>query len=462
LYFESKEKMEKILYRSTNRNSEKVSFKEAVLRGQAPDYGLYMPMSIPTISKEKINSFRDMNYSQIAFEIFSLFLGDVIEKTKLKDIVQDIYSFEIPIQKVKDKLYIMWLTKGPTASFKDFAARFMSKVMEYFAIQENRKLTILVATSGDTGGAVANAFYGLDKINVVILFPEQEITERQRKQMTTLGNNILPLAIKGKFDDCQSIVKRAFNDSDFKLLNLTSANSINFGRLLPQSVYYFFGYSRVDEEELVFSVPSGNFGNLLGGVIAKKMGLPIKRFIVGVNENDEFPKFLETGEYRAVVPSKECSSNAMNVGHPSNLARLVDIYGGWLTDVRDQQGNLIKQGDLKALPDMARLRNDFISYSVEEKEVDETILKFYNEYGILIEPHGAISIAASEKYSSKDVVISIETADPAKFPEKIQELLHIVPPISDNLLGLDDKEEEYLTIDSDYESFKENVLKILS
>jgi len=448
-------KMEKIMFRSTNRNSDLVSFKNALLQGQAPDYGLYMPTIIPEVTAEELESFCKKNYFEIAFEIILKFTQDEINEEDLKKLTKDAYNFDVPLEKVAGNLFIMRLDRGPTASFKDFAARLMAKLMEYFAKQENKKLTILVATSGDTGGAAAHAFYGLENINVVVLFPEKEITERQRRQMTTLGGNITAVAVQGKFDDCQAIVKRCFNDTELKYLNLTSANSINFGRLLPQTVYYFYAYSRLSCDKIIFSVPSGNFGNLMGGVLAKKMGLPVEKFIVAVNENNEFPNFLTTGNYIPVIPSKECSSNAMNVGHPSNLARLIDLYGGWLLDDRDEKGRVTKKGVLKEKPDMQKLREDFESYSITDSEADETIKKVYEKYKIILEPHGAVAFKAVEKSNLTGLIVSLETADSAKFPEKITELLKIVPELPESLTGLDDKKENYETIENSYKNFKQ-------
>jgi threonine synthase len=351
----------------------------------------------------------------------------------------------------------MRLDQGPTASFKDFAARLMARLMHYFAKKENKDLTVLVATSGDTGGAVAAAFHNLENVNVVVLFPEKEVTGRQRKQMTTLGKNVRAVAVKGKFDDCQALVKRAFNDPDLSRLNLTSANSINFSRLMPQIVYYIYAYSRLAKDKIIFSVPSGNFGNLMGGIIAKEMGLPVEKFIVAVNENDEFPNFLKSGNYKPVVPSKECSSNAMNVGHPSNLARLIGLYGGWLTDERDEDGKVIKKGVLKEKPDMEKMKKDFISFSIKDKEVDETIKDTCNKYNIMLEPHGAVAIAAVNKANLNGLVVSLETADPAKFPEKIRELLKVDPKVPKSLSGLDNKEESFDIIENNYNNFKEKI-----
>ncbi|HOK56654.1 MAG TPA: threonine synthase [bacterium] len=446
--------MEKILYRSTNRASEVVDFKYAVLKGQAPDYGLYMPVKIPFLKKTEIDLFKGKSYSQIAFSALSKFLENEIPSEKINEIVERAYNFEVPLEKINENLYILYLDRGPTASFKDFAARFMAEIMQYLADEENLNLTVLVATSGDTGGAIASAFFDKENIKVVVLFPEREITEVQRKQMTTLNKNIIPIALKGKFDDCQSLVKMAFNDPELKNLNLTSANSINISRLLPQSVYYFYAFSKLNFEKIVFSVPSGNFGNLMGGVIAKKMGLPVEKFIVAVNENDEFPKFLETGEYKPVIPSRKCNSNAMNVGHPSNLARLIDLYGGWIYDERSIDGKVIKHGVLKEKPDMKKMKEDFVSFSIKDEEVKETIKKYYQKYKIILDPHGAVGIAAFEKSNIDEPVISIETAHPGKFPEVIKEVLGIEPEMPETLKNLISKEEKFIVLENNYNIFK--------
>ncbi|MFC2106997.1 threonine synthase [Bacteroidota bacterium] len=261
---------------STNLKADPVTFSQALLKGIAPDRGLFMPELIPQLSKEEINSFSDKAYHEIAFEVAKKFLEKEISDEDLKWITKDAYNYEVPLEPAYDRKYIMRLDQGPTASFKDFAARMMGRLMQYYLKKENRNLLILTATSGDTGSAIANAFYGLDNINVVVLFPETEVTERQRKQMTTLGKNVQIIAINGKFDDCQALVKEAFADTDLDSLNLSSANSINIGRLIPQIVYYFYSYSRLkreDDEKVIFSVPSGNFGDMMGGVFAMKMGI---------------------------------------------------------------------------------------------------------------------------------------------------------------------------------------------
>ncbi|MBI2129022.1 threonine synthase [Candidatus Woesearchaeota archaeon] len=455
--------MQQILFRSTNKNSELVDFKTALLTGQAPDYGLYMPVYAPKLSKEVIASMKKMSYDEIAFIVTKEFLKEEISDEELRRITKEAYNFGIPLEKVRDKIHVMRLDRGPTASFKDFAARMMTRLMQYFAGKENKQLTVLVATSGDTGGAVADAFYGLQNINVVILFPEKEVTGRQRKQMTTLGRNVKAIAVKGVFDDCQAIVKRAFNDKELNELDLTSANSINIGRLLPQSVYYFYAYARLakEGEKIIFSVPSGNFGNLMGGVFAREMGLPIERFIAATNENDEFANFLKTGNYEPVVPSRKCSSNAMNVGHPSNLARLIDLYGGWLFDERNEKGEVVRKGILNKKPDMEKLRKDFISFSITDEEANKAIKEVYKKYKILLEPHGAVGFAALEKakISKDELAVSLETADPAKFPKEIKALLGIEPKAPKSLSELDGRGENFEIISNDYEEFKEMLLK---
>ncbi|MCL5408637.1 MAG: threonine synthase [Candidatus Omnitrophica bacterium] len=452
-----------ILFYSTNKSCPPVPFSVALLQGQAPDYGLYMPEKIKKISGEEILSFKNKSYQQIAFEVIKNFIPDVIPDDKLFSMIKEAYNFTIPIEHITENFYIIRLDRGPTASFKDFAARLMARFMEYFTSMNDKHLIVLVATSGDTGSAIANAFLHMKNIDVVILFPKDEVTEKQRKQMTTLDYNIHPIAIKGKFDDCQAIIKKAFNDQNFKNLNLTSANSINIGRLIPQSVYYFYAYSRIDSKKINFSVPSGNFGNLMGGVLAKKTGLPVNKFIVAVNKNDEFPGFLKTGRYSPVVPSKKCSSNAMNVGHPSNLARLMDLYGGWFLDVRDEYGNVIKKGVFKKYPDIKKMRKDFISFSINDTEVDNVIKKYYEQYNIIIEPHGAVAVASAEKSNIKEQpIICLETADPAKFSEKIEEILHIKPEFPKSMEKLDTKKEKFEIIPNRYEKFKEFIKSIFT
>ncbi len=446
-----------IMYYSTNKKAPRVAFDEALINGQAPDGGLYMPAMIPKLSSETIASFKDMEYHEIAYHVGKSFLGELVDDDSLKTITKDAYNFAVPIENVYERKYILRLDRGPTASFKDFAARMMARLMQYFIKRGNRKLLILVATSGDTGSAIANAFYGLDNIEVAVLFPETEVSDRQRKQMTTLQKNIKILALSGKFDDCQKLVKRAFSDPELDYLDLSSANSINFGRILPQTIYYFYSYAKLARanENVIISIPSGNFGNMMGAVIASRMGLPVERFIIATNENDEFPKFLESGEYHKIEPSKNCLSSAMNVGHPSNLARLVDLFGGHL----DTSGNLNKT------PDMEELRKLIYSIGIDDEETRQTIIEAYRQYEVVLEPHGSVGWAGLQNYlndngnDSDKLYISVETAHPAKFPEQIIELIGLDPELPPALQGLEEKPEFFDKLGITYEQFKKYLIK---
>jgi len=445
--------MDSIYYHSTNGEAIPVTFSEALLKGLAPDKGLYLPQEIPTFSKKEISSFSSKEYYEIAFEVSRKFLKGQIEDKELLSMLKDAYDYDVPLEKVYGNKYIMRLDQGPTASFKDFAARMMGRLMQHYLKKKNSKLLILTATSGDTGSAIANAFYGLDNINVLVLFPENEVTDRQRKQMTTLGKNIKILSLDGKFDDCQALVKEAFSDQELDYLNLSSANSINIGRLIPQIVYYFYSYSRLrknEGDEVIFSIPSGNFGDMMGGVLAKKMGLPIKKFIISVNGNDEFPIFLKTGNYNKIDPSKNCISSAMNVGHPSNLARLVQIYNGTMNE----------KGEIYQTPDMTKMREEIFSTSVSDQETKETIKETYEQYNVLLEPHGAVGWKGLTDYLKENesdadkLCISLETAHPAKFPEQIIDILGFDPELPDSLKGLENKKEDYDTVGNTYSDFK--------
>ena len=434
---------------STNKNSPKKNFQEILLIGQAPDLGLYMPVEIPFIALDKQIQFKKMSYADIAREVIYYFLKNEIPLNDLDQITQEAYDFEVPIIPMGKKKYILKLDQGPTSAFKDFAARMMSRLMQYYLDKDQGKLVILVATSGDTGGAIADAFYGLSNINIMILYPKNEVSPRQRKQITSLGHNISAFAVDGKFDDCQALVKQAFADPDLKHIPLTSANSINFGLILPQIVYYFYAASRVAPgAPIMFSVPSGNFGNLVGGIFAKKMGLPIQKFIVAVNENDSFPKFLKSGRYQKIKPSKAWLSSAMNVGHPSNLARLIDLYGGHL----DEQGILQKS------PDMPALQHDFWSRSVSDAETKEAIVNMYQQNQMIIEPHGAVAWSGLEEFLKEHPVdlpcISFETADPAKFPEAILDLLGIQMAMTENMKNQAERRECIRNLSTSYPYFR--------
>ena len=447
-----------LLFSSTNLKTKPVTFSRALLKGLAPDKGLFMPEDIPQFSSEEIVGFSNMEYYEIALEVIYKFLKGEIEKDELKELVKDAYNYDVPLELVYDRKYILRLDQGPTASFKDFAARMMGRLMAYYLKNENHNLLILTATSGDTGSAIANAFYGLKNIKVLVLFPEKEVTQRQRKQMTTLGNNIQIVSVDGKFDDCQALVKEAFSDSNLDYLNLSSANSINIGRLIPQIVYYFYSYSRLRnkvDEEVTFSIPSGNFGDMMGGMLAKNMGLPVKKFVIATNKNDEFTEFLKTGTYNKIDPSINCISSAMNVGHPSNISRLISLYGG----VMDEKGNITK------VPDMAKMRNDIFAVSVDDSTTKATIKEVHQKYNVLLEPHGSVSWKGLSHYlednfdkHEDELCISLETAHPAKFPEEIIRLLDIDPELPASLMGLDDKPEHFDHIGKSYDIFK-NYLK---
>jgi threonine synthase len=452
--------LENKAYHSTNQKSEGVSFREALLKGLAPDGGLYMPDSFPQLGRDKLSEFSGKKYHEIAYLVLNELIGGEVHANDLADICRDAYHFEVPLEKVHSSNYIMRLDRGPTASFKDFAARMMSRLMQHFLSQGNQHLTILTATSGDTGSAVASAFNGLRNIKVIILYPEKEVSAMQRKQMTTLDDNINVIAIDGKFDDCQRLVKQAFVDPELSWIPLSSANSINIGRLLPQSVYYFYAWSRLAQdidEEIIFSVPSGNFGNLMGGLIAREMGLPVKKFIISTNENDEVPEFLKSGIYKSINPSKNCISSAMNVGHPSNLARVVSLYGGMM----DEKGAILRE------PDMNRMRQDLFGISVTDYETRVTISEAFKNYGLVLEPHGAVAWRGIVEYfndnqtedGGRKLSVSLETAHPAKFPEELRRIINIEPPLPDSLAGIENKAEDYVKLENNYEILRSFIIK---
>jgi threonine synthase len=446
-------------YYSTNLKSPGVSFQDALIKGLAPDGGLYLPVKLPLLTSVELAGFRSKSYHEIASYVLHRIIGEEIDKKDLEQLCRESYNFDVPLEKVYNRKYIMRLDQGPTASFKDFAARMMSRLMQHYLSINNQKLTILTATSGDTGSAVANAFYNLKNINVIILFPSKEVTTMQRKQMTTLQNNIKVIALDGKFDDCQLLVKKAFTDSDLSHLPLSSANSINIGRLLPQSVYYFYAWSRLslnEREKAVFSVPSGNFGNLMGGLIAKKMGLPVKQFILSTNENDEVPEFLKTGIYNPISPSRNCISSAMNVGHPSNFARIIAIFGG----IMDESGTIIKA------PDLIKMRKSLFGVSVSDTETKRIMAEVFRKHKLILEPHGAAAWYGIREYSDQKIskikenqlCISLETAHPAKFPEEIRQIINIDPPLPPSLTGLEERSEKFYPMDNNYNILKDFIL----
>ena len=444
------------LFHSTNRQSPAVNLRVALMTGQAPDRGLYFPDRFPTLAPGEIAAFAGLPYHEIAFRVLAKYTKGILPDDVLAAICRDAYNFEIPLEKVYDRVHVMRLDQGPTASFKDFAARMMARLIGRFLHEDGQQLTILTATSGDTGAAVAHAFHNVPGIRVIVLFPIAEVSLSQRKLMTTLRDNVRTVAIDGKFDDCQAMVKQAFADPALQHLPLSSANSINIGRLLPQSVYYFYAASRLAQpgEPMVFSVPSGNFGDMMGAVVARQMGLPVRKLVASVNDNDAFPRFLATGHYEKVVPSRNSVSNAMNVGHPSNLARLVAVYGGRM----DETGKIHHQ------PDLAAMRRDLFSSSVSDERTRVTIREVWTKYRLLLEPHGAVAWRGFQDWMETEPLAGLpaailETANPAKFPEEIEKNMgwsRDAPPAMTAAIQMP---EDFDRLGADYAAFREYLIQ---
>ncbi len=437
--------MAQITYYSTNNKSERVDFETALLTGQPKDYGLYMiaRSDVPKLQPEQIRGMSQLTYSQIAFQVLNPYLGSEIPQAKLEALLDDAYrDDQIPtnVQNVTGRTNIMWLTQGPTYSFKDYAAKFFGRALNHFLGKRGARRTVVVATSGDTGGAVADALYGLENIDNVVFFPKGSISPGQRRQMTTLGKNIYAFEVNGDFDVCQALAKNILGDKEFAkevfgdYERITSANSISLGRLLPQAVYPFFAYSRVAEygESMIVSIPSGNFGDIMGTILAKEMGLPIGKIICGVNENTEFPDFLETGNY-IVRPSKKSPSSAMIVSHPSNLARLIDFYGGHMFDERDTQTKkVIRPGIIDRMPDIAAMRKDIFSIGINNSQHYQTMKEVFDVHGVILDPHGAVGWKALELFTGenhKQLAVIYETADPGKFPDDVKKAIGIIPKL---------------------------------
>lgn len=456
--------MNPIKYYSTNDKSKKVSFETALLTGQPEDYGLYMVKrsDLPTLDPAQIKAAGGQSYAQIAFQVLNPFLGSEIPPDELKKILQDAYREDritTRVERVTGKTYIMWLTRGPTYSFKDYAARFFGRALNYFLDRRGLRRTVVVATSGDTGGAVADALYGLDNVDNVVFFPAGSISSGQRKQMTTLGKNIYAFRVNGDFDICQALAKNILGDKEYANQvfddpdRITSANSISLGRLLPQIVYPFYAYSRIARSNAPMnaSIPSGNFGDMMGTLLAKGMGLPISKIICGVNENREFADFLKSGEYN-VQSTKKSPSTAMNVSHPSNLARLIDFYGGHIYDKRDPvTKKVVNPGVIDKMPDMEAMRNDIYSVGVSNREHYRTIKEVFDTHGVILDPHGAVGWKALEIYNSNDhdqPAVVYETADPGKFPEDVQKAIGIKPEVPPGMKKQANKKERIYSIEN--------------
>jgi len=445
-----------LLFFSTNRLSPPVNLRTALLQGQAPDRGLYFPEAFPRLTPFEIAAFAQLPYHEVACRVLAKFTDGIIPDADLAAMCRAAYNFSIPLEKIYDRVFLMRLDQGPTASFKDFAAQMMARMFGRFLREDGRQVTILTATSGDTGAAVAHAFNHIPGVRVIVLFPIAEVSESQRKLMTTLRDNVRTVAVDGKFDDCQAMVKQAFADPALSHISLSSANSINIGRLLPQSVYYFYAASRLAQpgEPMVFSIPSGNFGDMMGAVVARQMGLPMRKIIVPVNENDAFPKFLASGVYEKISPSRNSVSNAMNVGHPSNLARLVSVYGGQMDET----------GKLHRPPDLAAMRRDLFSASISDSRTVAGVRDFWNQFKILLEPHGAVAWQGFldwnviEPLGDAPAVI-VETANPAKFPVEVEKVVGWPPDVPENMLAALKLPEDFDRLGADYAKFREYLLR---
>jgi len=411
-------------YYSLNHNAPNVSFEEAVVQGLASDKGLYFPESIQPLASDFFVNIEKLSHEEIAFQAIQQFVGDEIPADTLRKIIAETLCFDFPVVEVENGIYSLELFHGPTMAFKDVGARFMSRCIAYFNRNDpSKKNTVLVATSGDTGGAVASGFLGVTGVDVVILYPSGKVSDIQERQLTTLGQNIKALEVDGVFDDCQDMVKKAFLDSELAAVHLTSANSINIARWLPQMFYFFFAYKALKQQQkpLVFSCPSGNFGNICAGIIAKKLGLPIEHFVAATNANDTVPRFLENGVYDP-KPSIATISNAMDVGNPSNFVRIQEMY----------------QHDLK------QFEKDFSSYTFCDADTLEAMKTIQQQKGYITEPHGAVGYLGLKKelQNHPDALgIFLETAHPIKFLDIVEPALGVTLPIPTQIESVLNKEK---------------------
>ncbi|MCP9761435.1 threonine synthase [Lacihabitans soyangensis] len=425
---------------STNRISENVGFEEAIFRGLPPDNGLYMPLNIPKLPQSFWDNIENLSLNEIAFEICSGLIGDDIPKDDLKTLIDQAIDFEAPVVPIKENIYCLELFHGSSMAFKDFGARFMAAVMSYFLKKSQKSINILVATSGDTGGAVAQGFFDKENISVTILYPAGKVSDIQEKQLTTLGKNIKALEIDGTFDDCQALVKQAFLDNDLRgKFNLASANSINIARLIPQSFYYVAAYAALKKngKKMVFSVPSGNFGNLTAGLLAIKMGMPNTTFIAATNINKVVPEYLESGVYSPISPSKSTISNAMDVGNPSNFPRMRALFGDSLSDMK---------GYVKGC-------------YFDDNQTRDGIKELYEDYGYLTCPHSAIGYLGLKEFMDKNssddsLGVFLSTAHYAKFLPEMESTLGFLPEIPERLESLLSKTKVAVSMANDFEDFK--------
>ena len=426
---------------STKKNTEPVSFKQALLTGMPQDEGLYMPESIPDLSKI-FNQETHLSFQEISYLISSKFIDKELSDNELHNIIESCITFDAPNRCVYDDIYCLELFHGPTLAFKDYGARFMARCMESFIRSFDKEINILVATSGDTGSAVAHGFYDVEGVNVVILYPKDKVSNIQEQQLTSLDKNIYALEVDGSFDDCQRLVKNAFLDPSLHgKINLSSANSINIARLIPQSFYYMHSYMQLKDKSIptVCSVPCGNFGNITAGLIAKKMGVPIDQFIASTNLNDVVPKYFETGNYDP-KPSIQTISNAMDVGNPSNMARIMNMYA----NIND-------------------LKNDMVSWSFNEQKTSDMISHIEDKYNYLIDPHSSVGILGLLKYINMQNTrmnnIFLGTAHPGKFADVIEPVINKEVELPKRLKKVLKKEKHSIPLKNDFEEFNDFLLR---
>jgi len=422
---------------STNHRTAPVSFQEAVMKGMPEDQGLYMPENIPVFSDEFFKKLPRVSFQQIAFEVSRNIIEKEIPEGDLMDLIQDAFDFNLPVVNIYDNIYVLELFHGPTLAFKDYGARFMARLVGYFLKHGQREINILVATSGDTGSAVAQGFYGVEGIKVTLLYPKNKVSRIQEQQLTTVGGNVCALEVDGTFDDCQKMVKRAFIDKDLSnRMVLSSANSINIARLLPQSFYYIYGVGQLMENsrKIKVCVPSGNFGNLCGGLMAKKMGLPVQKFIAATNINDVVPEYLASGLFKS-RPSQKTISNAMDVGNPSNFARMMDLYDG----------------------DWEKIRTDISGAHYTDDETRTAIKQVYSKYNYLMCPHTAIGyMGISQALEDDDGTTGmfLSTAHPAKFGDIVEPLIGQDVDMPARLKKIINRKKVAIPISRKYEDFK--------
>lgn len=432
-------------YYSTNQKAPFATLEKAVVKGLAEDKGLYMPERINVLPNEFFDNIQDMTFQDIAYNVAAAFFAEDVDEDALQHIVYETLNFDCPVVNVNDNIYSLELFHGPTLAFKDVGARFMARLLQYFIRMENttEEVNVLVATSGDTGSAVANGFLGVEGIHVYVLYPKGKVSPIQECQFTTLGQNITAIEVDGVFDDCQALVKQAFMDAELNAkMKLTSANSINVARFLPQAFYYFNAYAQLKRigkaDNLVVCTPSGNFGNICAGLFAKKMGLPVKRFIAANNANDVFYEFLQTGEYNP-RPSIQTIANAMDVGDPSNFARIFDLYG----------------------KSHEAICSDISGATYTDAQIADTIKEVYRNTNYLCDPHGACGYRAlKEGLNADEVGVFLETAHPAKFKDTVESIIGSEVAIPDKLAAFMQGEKKSVPLSKDFADFKTYLMNL--